>query len=706
MATAPIEKSIESPQIARTRFVRDAITVFISLISIEILSTSYLIFILDLYHDTRWKVIFVCNAISAIPVIGITLFFSARWVKPAADFDLILNAGHEPTLSQSEKYIAAIFKNAKNTSLLFIFLYFLALCIDGALLYKYYSIGGIEVLFFQAFKLITALNLGMIFYYALKMLAKASPHFGDAVERIYGANIYEWPHFKIGIRYKIFIVMFCVTTYLFCAGVLMGFNRAQKSQRVQLENNLNMLMGTAKENIDLSGNQDQKSEAIKSLLFSGKLLANSNFLLISNAGDTMGGDITILTGEDNKKIINSESDGKITDWANKKLTLYSHLSNNAIMVAVGKWGQNITSELDLKGLVLSLFIPSLFLSVIATFLVVGDITSTIKEVFDFLKAISGGVTDKLLRAYSEDEMGDFSRELARTTALLESKTEHANILLRRIQQVASTIMENATRTESASREQAKIVVEQAGAIEESLSTSQEIVATSTQIADSAQEVQKSAEENLESARKGKERIDEAMRGFNAIGKRVEEISQNVMALGDDMQKITGVTDVIEEIATQINLLALNAQIEAASAGSEGKRFNVVAEEIQRLANNSIETVKQIRNVINSITKSTQDAVESARKGLSLTGRGSELADSVASSLNQIERQASLTELAARKISTTTNQQKTATQQMAESISDINTSSHQIKSSAEEILKSMQVLADTAEKLADEFKGGV
>ena len=703
MENTSVEEAPESNTLTGTRFIRDAISILVSLLSVEILSTLYILYILDFLKDNRWIPIVVANLIAAVPVVAITLLFSMRWVRPAVEFDHVMNAGQEPTLSQSENYVTAIFKNARNSPLLFIFLYFIALFIIGVVLFKYYNIKGIEVLFFQAFKCVTALNLGMIFYYTNKILAKAGPHFGDAVERVYAANVYEWPHFKIGIRYKIFAVMFCVLTYMFFAGILMGVNRAHNAQRSQLEDNFNLLMQVARENIDLNRNVDQKSAEIKSILFSGKLLANSNFLLISNTGKALDGDISALTGEEIQKVITGELDGKITDWANKKLIFFSHLSKDVIMVAVGKWGQNIGSDSNFKGLVLSLLIPSLFLSIVATFLLTGDINSTIKDVFDFLKNISTGKTDKRLRAYSEDEMGDFSRELARTTALLKSKTEHANMLLGRIRQVAGAIEENATRAEVASREQARGVFEQAGAIEESLSTSQEIVATSAQIADSALEAQKSAEENLLSAKTGKERVEEAMRGFNAIGKRVEETSQNVVLLGEEMQKITGVTDVIEEIATQINLLAFNAQIEAIGSGTEGKRFNVVAEEIRRLATTSMETVKQIRNVINSITKSTHDAVESARKGLALVGRGTELADSVASTLNSIEQQASVTELAARKISTITSQQKSATQQMAESISDVNASSQQIKSGAEEVLKAMRILADTAEKLGDEFK---
>lgn len=706
MMKASTKQGPESQTLAGTRFARDAISVLVSLLSVEIISTIYILYILNLFRDGRWLPIVIANLIAAAPVIAVTLLFSMRWVRPAVEFDQTVYAGQEPTLSQSKNYVTAIFANARNAPLLFVSLYSIAVISISVLLFKYYNITIIELISFSAFKCITAVNLGVIFYYALKILAKAGPGFGNAVERIYAANVYEWPHFKIGIRYKIFAVMFSVLTYMLFAGILMGLNRAQYAQRFQLQKNLTLLMQTARENIDLTGNQNQKSDEIGSILFSGKLLADSHFLLISNAGQVLDGDISALTGEEIEKVVSGESDGEFIDWANKKIILFSHFSKDVIMVAVGRWGTNVGSDSNFKGLVISLLLPSLFLSIVATFLLVRDINTTTNDVFDFLRSISMGKTDKRLRAYSEDEMGDFSRELARTTALLERKTEHANTLLERIKQVASAIEENATRAEVASRKQADGVFEQAGAIEESLSTSNEIVATSMQIADNALEAQKSAEENLLSAKKGKERVKDALVGFKAIANHVEEISQSVVTLGEEMQKIAGVTDIIEEIATQINLLALNAQIEAAGAGTEGKRFGVVAEEVKLLAKTSMETVKQIRNVINSITKYTHNAVESARNGLTLVGRGSELADSVGSTLNSIEQQASITELAARKISTITSQQKSATQQMAETISDINASSQQIKYGAEEVLKAMRILAETAEKLGDEFEESV
>ena len=175
-----------------------------------------------------------------------------------------------------------------------------------------------------------------------------------------------------------------------------------------------------------------------------------------------------------------------------------------------------------------------------------------------------------------------------------------------------------------------------------------------------------------------------------------------MALGNDIRKMSGVVEIIEEVAIQINLLALNAQIESAGAGEAGKRFEVVAEEVRRLAESTMDSVKRIGVLVNSTLQATDQAVQSARSGAGRVEKGAELADAVGNTFKEIQKQADSTELVARKIAIITSQQKTASEQLADTISGVHASAQQIKESTDNVLTAMAKLSETADRLALSF----
>ena len=422
-------------------------------------------------------------------------------------------------------------------------------------------------------------------------------------------------------------------------------------------------------------------------------------------GSIINGDASQLTPAGIEEIITAPTAGEITDYSKDRLIVYAaHPEKNLIFVTIGHWGTSASANKSVINVIIVLSIATIFLSIVATYLLASDINNPLKKVLEFLRTISGGDTGARLRAYSEDEIGDFARELARTTALLEDKTDQANNLIKRIMETSATIEQNAQHTQSTAQQQATEVNEQAGAITEILSTSNEIVATAQQIAAAAADVQKSAEKNLLSCQTGNERVNEALEGFNTLGRYVDEISKRVVALGDDIRKITGVVEIIEEVAVQINLLSLNAQIEAETSGETGKRFGVVAEEIRRLAENTMDSAKLIRGLVDSTLKSTESTVEPAKKGLGLVDKSAEFADAIGKTIKEIEWQADSTASAAGTITLSTSQQKTASEQMAGTISDINASAQHIKSNTDHVLSAMSKLSDTAAKLMMEFSG--
>ena len=161
---------------------------------------------------------------------------------------------------------------------------------------------------------------------------------------------------------------------------------------------------------------------------------------------------------------------------------------------------------------------------------------------------------------------------------------------------------------------------------------------------SMQEVSKSANDSasvartsLSAAEKGAQAVHNAIRGMNDIREQIQETSKRIKRLGESSQEIGEIVQLISDITEQTNVLALNAAIQAASAGEAGRGFTVVAEEVQRLAERSAEATKHIGAIVKSIQRDTQDAVEAMERSTRGVVDGTKTADEAGEALREIEQ---------------------------------------------------------------------
>jgi twitching motility protein PilJ len=192
----------------------------------------------------------------------------------------------------------------------------------------------------------------------------------------------------------------------------------------------------------------------------------------------------------------------------------------------------------------------------------------------------------------------------------------------------------------------------------------------TQVSQRAGESVKVAQSSLSAAEKGAQAVQNAIRGMNDIREQIQETSKRIKRLGESSQEIGEIVQLISDITEQTNVLALNAAIQAASAGEAGRGFTVVAEEVQRLAERSAEATKHIGAIVKSIQRDTQDAVEAMERSTRGVVEGTKTADEADRALREIEQVSNQLAALIGSISSATEQQAASATRVAAAMNEI------------------------------------
>jgi twitching motility protein PilJ len=211
-----------------------------------------------------------------------------------------------------------------------------------------------------------------------------------------------------------------------------------------------------------------------------------------------------------------------------------------------------------------------------------------------------------------------------------------------------------------------------------------------------------ARQSLAAAGKGTQAVQDSIKGMNEIREQIQETSKRIKRLGESSQEIGEIVELISDITEQTNVLALNAAIQAASAGEAGRGFTVVAEEVQRLAERSGEATKQIAAIVKTIQTDTQDAVSAMEESTQGVVEGAKLSDAAGQALAEIgEVSQNLADLI-ESISSATRQQADSATGVAGKMQDILRVTEQTTAGTQKTATAVGELAG----LATELKGSV
>jgi methyl-accepting chemotaxis protein len=262
-------------------------------------------------------------------------------------------------------------------------------------------------------------------------------------------------------------------------------------------------------------------------------------------------------------------------------------------------------------------------------------------------------------------MGAAAALLAVVVAILLGRA-----LNRQIGTAVGQVQTSSAELEAVASQQATGAKEEATAMSEITTTINELLATSRQIADSAQRVARIADDTAGAARVGENTIEQANESIAAIRGQVDLIVRHMLELGAKSQQIGAVLDIVSELAEQTNILAINATIEATSAGESGRRFAVVADEIRKLADRVSGSAKEIRGLIDDVRGAVNTTVMATETGSKAVDAGMRQFGDVATTFDQIAGLVTTTTEAAREIELSTKQQSTAVEQVNVAVVDV------------------------------------
>jgi methyl-accepting chemotaxis protein len=274
----------------------------------------------------------------------------------------------------------------------------------------------------------------------------------------------------------------------------------------------------------------------------------------------------------------------------------------------------------------------------------------------------------------------------------------SKLLTGQIGSAVQDIQSSAAELQTTATEQATGAREQATAMSEITTTMNELLATSRQIASSAQRVSSIANDTSTAARTGDHIVQRAHDSISGIKRQVDQVVTHMLELGRKSQQIGEVVEIISELSEQTNILAINANIEAAGAGESGRRFAVVADEIRKLADRVARSTKDIRSLIEDVRGAVNSTVMATEAGSKAVDAGTGDFGDLAVSLSQMVSLAGTASEAAREIELSTKQQSTAVEQVNGAVANVAQVSREAESSTTQAMQTASELATLSRRL--------
>jgi methyl-accepting chemotaxis protein len=338
-----------------------------------------------------------------------------------------------------------------------------------------------------------------------------------------------------------------------------------------------------------------------------------------------------------------------------------------------------------------LILGGIALGIFFAIIIARMITVPLKQSVEVAEAIAGGDLTRTIHLKRSDEVGQLA-------AAMNTMVQNLRTLISQTTDISTGIASASNQLHSTAEQIATGAEEVVAQINTVATASEEMAATSNDIAHNCSSVAEASKQTADSATDGAAVVSETIRGMNTIADQVRNTATTVAALGTRSEQIGEIVGTIEDIADQTNLLALNAAIEAARAGEQGRGFAVVADEVRALAERTTKATREIGEMIKAIQNETKAAVHSMEVGVSEVEKGAVSSQRSGQALDEILERINEVTMQVNQIATAAEEQTATTAEVTSNIQQVTDIVSQSARGAEETASAAAQLASQAQQL--------
>ncbi len=299
-----------------------------------------------------------------------------------------------------------------------------------------------------------------------------------------------------------------------------------------------------------------------------------------------------------------------------------------------------------------------------------------------------------------EQLAAVNRELEYQMAVDRERREYLEHLINQITDAIHVLNSASMEIQAAATQQMASVTEQNATITQTAATVEQVRITAAETAQRAQIVASTSRDSMQVSDAGKRAVADTIEGMQLIRQRVDAIAHTILTLSESTQQIGEIIETVDQLADQLKLLALNASIEAARAGAEGRGFGVVALEVRQLAEQSRQATGRVAAILHEIQKTTNEAVMVTEQGSKGADQGLLLVEQAGAAIQKLTAVIEEAAQVAMQIAASTHQQTTGMDQLAQAMNQIRLVSSQTAASTNQTEQHVRELNEMAQALKE------
>lgn len=345
-------------------------------------------------------------------------------------------------------------------------------------------------------------------------------------------------------------------------------------------------------------------------------------------------------------------------------------------IEVGRRATQDVYESTRTSILIGLLI-AIAVSVVVAYTIRRSITGPLSDFMSFAGRIGEGDLSGETRITGNDELGQLG-------ATLNTMVVGLREIARQSRAATEDLNAAATEIRASTQEQAASVEEQLAAVQETAATVDEITHSGAQITLRAQEVIAAAQATAQTSDTGRTAVHDTARAMDAIREQAEAVAGNIVALSEKTQTIGDIIATVNDVSERSHLLALNASIEAAAAGEQGRSFAIVASEMKTLADQAKSATRNVRSILGDIQRGINASVMLTEEAVKRVASGKERTDASQSAINELATRVQENVHTFQQIVASTNQQQIGIEQVTIALQNIRQASQQTAASTRQL----------------------